>query len=205
MIRNIVFDMGQVLIHWSAQRLVSRLPLEAEDAALLRREVFGNTEWIRLDQGSITEAQALESICLRLPEQLHGHARELVTGWWRAPLEPMEGMEALLRELKGKGFRLYLLSNASVRLRTYFPRIPGADCFDGVMVSAEEKLLKPSGAIYRRLLEKFSLRPEECFFIDDSPANVAGAQDERILGTVFHGDVQRLRRELASVLKSDRE
>ena len=64
------------------------------------------------------------------------------------------------------------------------------------MVSAEEKLLKPSLEIYQRLYEKFGLKPEECWFIDDSPANVEGAIYTGMGGSVFYGDVPRLRREL---------
>ncbi len=196
MIRNVIFDMGQVLIRWSPSLLTAAWPLAEAERALLHREVFGGAEWVALDHGTVTEEAACAAICARLPEQLHGYARELVTAWWQQPLVPMEGMEQLLRELRDKGCPLYLLSNAGLPLRTYFPRIPGADCFSGLMVSAEEKLLKPQHAIYRRLLERFGLNAQECFFIDDSPANIEAAACVGIRGTVFHGDVSRLRREL---------
>lgn len=105
-------------------------------------------------------------------------------------------MAELLRELKGKGYGIYLLSNASLALRSYFPRIPGAECFDGLLVSSEEKLLKPQHEIYETFLARFSLKPETCFFVDDMPVNVEGAGQVGIRGTVFRGDVSRLRRDL---------
>ena len=196
MIRNLVFDMGQVLIRWNPELLIAHLQLSPEDEALVLREVFQGVEWVRLDHGTISEADAAQAMCRRLPEQLHGAARTLVMDWWKRPLVPMPGMAELVRELKGKGYGIYLLSNASLRLREYFSRIPGSECFDGLMVSAEERLLKPQHEIYQALFRRFALDPAECFFIDDSPANVEGAQCCGMDGTVFRGDVSRLRREL---------
>ena len=98
--------------------------------------------------------------------------------------------------LKEKGYGIYLLSNAGVSLREYFPGIPGAEYFDGLLVSAEEKLLKPQHEIYHRLYGRFGLDPARCFFIDDSPANIEAALCTGMEGTVFRGDPARLRREL---------
>lgn len=196
MIRNVVFDMGQVMIRWTPEILLARMDLTPEDTEILRREVFGNTEWMKLDRGTISEESALGSVCYRLPKHLHPYAKVLVEDWWKERLIPVPGMAELARELKENGYGIYLLSNANLRLRTYFPRIPGSEYFDGIFVSAEHKLLKPQHEIYEAFLETFSLTPESCFFVDDSPANVEGAERVGICGTVFHGDVLRLRREL---------
>ena len=196
MIRNIVFDMGQVLIHWTPQQFTQSMPLSREEKELLHREVFRNVEWVMLDRGTITEEDAAASMCRRLPEKLHPYARELVTGWWKNPRKPMEGMARLVRELKENGYGIYLLSNASLRLRTYFPWIPGSECFDGLFVSAEHRLLKPQHEIFETFLQTFALDPAQCFFIDDGPANVEGALRAGMAGAVFLGDAERLRREL---------
>lgn len=196
MIRNVVFDMGQVLIHWDFHLLLMPFHLtEAEEAAVVR-ELFTGVEWVRLDRGTITEEGVVESVCKRLPEHLHGCVGEVVRNWHQRTLEPMEGMAELLHELKAQGLHIYLLSNANLKLRSYFPRIPGAECFDGLMVSAEEKLLKPQHEIFEVLLKRFDLKAEECFFVDDSPANVEGAQRAGLNAVVFYGDVPRLRKEL---------
>ena len=68
MIRNVVFDMGGVLIAWDPDRIVARLGLSEEDSRLLRREVFQSVEWVCLDRGSLSEQEALESMGKRLPE-----------------------------------------------------------------------------------------------------------------------------------------
>ena len=199
MIRNIVFDMGRVLIHWSGEQLMEKYDLPEEDRALLNEVVFSSIQWVQLDRGSITEAQALEVFLPKLPERLHGVARELVCFWWQQPLRPIAGMDALIRELKKNGYGIYVLSNAGLPLRQYWPRLPGADCFDGVVVSAEEKLLKPQPEIFRVLLSRYELKPEECVFIDDSLANAEGAVYCGMEGIFFKGDSALLRRQLRAL------
>ena len=196
MIDTVVFDMGQVLIHWSADLLMSHYDLTEEDRAQLKRDLFATIEWVQLDRGSITEEEALERICRRLPERLHAVARELVCHWWTWPLRPMEGMEDLIRELDREGYAIYVLSNAGLPLRQYWPRLPGAGCFRGVLVSAEEKLLKPQKEIFGTLLDRYGLEAEKCVFVDDLPANCEGAVNAGMHGCIFRGDVKQLRADL---------
>ena len=196
MIDTIVFDMGQVLIRWSGALMLERYHLRDEDCALLLRELFGDVEWVALDHGTLMPEEAAERVCLRVPAHLHPVVREVTTGWWKHTLLPMPGMAELVRELKEMGYGIYLLSNANLALRTYFPGIPGSECFDGLMVSAEEGLLKPNPDIFRALLTRFRLTAETCFFIDDSPANVEGALSVGFQGCVFRGDVAELRQKL---------
>ena len=196
MISNIIFDMGGVLIRWNPEKMLESAHLSPEEMVILDRELFHGVEWIQMDRGILTGEETVEAVCGRVPEKLHEAVRSLVLSWHQRYLEPMPGMAELVRELKENGYRIFLLSNASDVLRSYFPRIPGSECFEKLLVSAEEKLLKPSHEIYERLYEKFDLNPAECWFIDDSPANVEGAMLTGMGGTVFYGDVPRLRREL---------
>ena len=195
MIRNIVFDMGNVLIRWCPQAFAERLGVPEEDRPLLLRELFGQIEWIQLDRGVITFEEVTRSVCRRLPERLHEAVRTLVHGWWERPLFPVEGMAELIRELKELGYGIYLLSNANVDLPKYFDRIPGSECFDGRIVSAEWKLLKPQPEIYRLLLLEYNLKAEECFFVDDLTQNVEAAVREGMSGAAFQG-AELLREEL---------
>ena len=195
MIRNIVFDMGGVLINWSPERITARLELSAEERQTLVRELFQTVEWVSLDRGTLTEPEAIRIVCARLPQGLHA-AVERCVYWWKDPLWPMEGMAELIRQLKDLGYGIYLLSNATSALHGYFPRIPGSACFDGGLVSADWKLLKPQHEIYEKFCALNGLSPETCFFIDDAPVNIEGAARAGIGGTVFRGDMARLRREL---------
>lgn len=191
-IRNVVFDMGQVLVYFRPDIFIERLGVPKEDREPLRREVFQDREWVQLDRGSLSEEEAVERICRRLPLRLHMAAQELVCGWWKRPLLPVPGMAELIGRLKGAGYGIYLLSNANRQLPRYFPRIPGSEYFDGRIVSADWLLLKPQREIYEKLYEVYGLKPEECFFIDDQPANVEGAYCTGMDGVVFDGDMDRL-------------
>ncbi|MCR5089451.1 MAG: HAD family phosphatase [Oscillospiraceae bacterium] len=196
MIKNIIFDMGCVLIYWDPDTIIARLGLSSEDSSLLRREVFSCQEWVSMDHGIMSQSEGHRRICSRLPERLHAAAAACVFDWWKPPLRPVSGMEALVRECRDLGYGIYLLSNATSTLHQYFPRIPGSECFDGKIVSADLKLLKPQREIYEALLSTYCLRPEECFFIDDSPLNIDGAWAVGIRGAVFFDDMVRLRGEL---------
>ena len=195
-IDTIVFDMGQVLIHWQPLALIAHMDLTEKQKELLVTELFQSVEWVQSDHGTIALEQIVTQVCRRLPEDLHPAVEELVLGWWRRPLVPMEGMAELIRELKEKGYKIYLLSNASVDLRKYFHRIPGSEYFDGLMVSAEERLLKPQHEIYHTLYSRFRLEPGRCLFMDDSPAHIEGALCTGMEGIIFRGDAAQLRREL---------
>lgn len=195
MIRNIVFDMGNVLIHWRPDIFVERMGIPEEDRPRLLLEVFGSVEWIQLDRGVITWEQATETMCHRLPERLHAAARELTQKWWENHLLPVEGMAQLVREIKSLGYGVYLLSNAKSDLPEYFDRIPGSECFDGRIVSADWKLLKPQPELYRVLLQEYGLKAEECFFVDDLNINIEAAILVGMSGAVFRG-TDELRREL---------
>ena len=102
---------------------------------------------------------------------------------------------ARLAELKGMGYGIYLLSNAGLNHPQYFDRVPGSECFDGRVVSAFYKLLKPQPELYQILLREFSLKAEECFFVDDLNINVEAAELAGMSGCVFRG-VEDLRQRL---------
>ena len=195
MIRNIVFDMGQVLIRFDREYFLRRLGVSEEDRRRLMEEVFLSLEWARLDWGSMTEEEAVDSVCTRLPARLHDAAAKLITQWDR-PILPVEGMHGLIEELKAAGYGIYLLSNASRRQHDYWPRVPGHGLFDGTLISADIGFVKPEQEIYRAFTERFALQPEECFFVDDVPANVEGACRWGMGGAVFYGDVPKLREDM---------
>lgn len=195
MIKNIIFDMGGVLIHYDPRHFLDLLGVEAEDKALLMREVFNTVEWFRLDHGTIQEDKAAAAMKGNLPLRLHEAVDRLIT-WWELELRPMEGMEELVGELKALGYGIYLLSNATVRQPEYFDRLPVSRYLDGRFVSAFYRMLKPQYAIYEKMLEEFGLKAEECFFVDDSVANVESACCVGLSGAVFDGDVLRLRQAL---------
>lgn len=195
MIKHILFDMGNVLIRFDRNTFLNRLDISEADRQLLYREVFLSVEWVQMDRGILTEPEAEAQMCRRLPGHLHDAVHSLVS-LWDEPMLPMAGMAALVEELKHNGYGIYLLSNASLRQHDYWTKVPGWQFFDGKVISADEKVMKPHPDYYRIALERFGLNPAECFFIDDSSANVEGALYCGISGTVFHADTALLRSQL---------
>lgn len=198
MIKNIVFDMGGVLINFDAERYTARFVPDAADRALIRRELFRSVEWIQMDRGSITDGEAVASVCARLPAHLHQAVRDILDNWHR-DIPPLDGIYDLVKELKGKGYGIYLLSNTCTRFHSFRENIPALKFFDGEFISADCHLVKPEPGIYRLFLEEFGLDGSECVFIDDVPLNVEGAVRCGIHGVVYHGDPALLRDRLRAL------
>jgi len=91
-------------------------------------------------------------------------------------LYPMHRIDKVLEGLLARGYRLYVLSNCGHRFHDFEYKIPYLEQFSGIMVSAEEGVLKPSAEIFERLCERFDLKAEECVFVDDLQRNVDGAR-----------------------------
>ena len=195
MIKNIIFDMGGVMIDFAPDKFVERYPvLSAEEKQLLAKIIFKGHMWSALDFGYISEEDLIEYAKEKLPERLHVVAEDLVRTW-DDPIIPIEGMAELTTELKEAGFKLYLLSNAGPRHDEYWPKIPGSSNFDGKVISAYEKLYKPQTEIYELLLKRFGLRADESVFIDDVAPNCCAAWICGIDTIVFRG-AEDLRKEL---------
>ncbi|MBO7423666.1 MAG: HAD-IA family hydrolase, partial [Oscillospiraceae bacterium] len=107
-----------------------------------------------------------------------------------------EGTKNMLNAIKEKGGKIYLLSNASYRQHVYWQNVPVAEVFDGTMISADVHLVKPQPEIYELMCRRFSLKKEECVFIDDSTPNAEGAFFVGMPAIVFHDDAKELRRKL---------
>ena len=197
MTKNIVFDMGQVLIRWKPEYYLAQGQFSEEEKAMLLKEVFRSVEWVQLDRGCISLEEAAAKMRSRLPAHLHDAVWDYCINWYAHPMVPMPGMADLVRELKEKGYGIYLLSNCSIPLRQNVHRIPGIEVFDGVFVSSEHRLLKPQHEIFEKFFETFRLEPSECFFIDDAVTNIEGALECGMTGFVFRGDVRELRAEMA--------
>lgn len=187
--------MGNVLLYFDRQRFLNRLDVTQEEKQQLLRRVFLSTEWVQMDRGTLDEPEAEARMCADLPAHLHGAVHQLVS-CWDEPILPIPGMYALVEELKEKGYGVYLLSNASHRQHAYWEKVTVAPLFDGTIISADEGVMKPGAEYFLRALKRFGLKADECFFVDDLPANVEGAAFCGIPGAVFHGDAKLLRSQL---------
>ena len=199
MIRNIVFDMGNVMIRFDPVFFMDREGLtDPSDRKLVLNELFQSLEWAQMDSGVLTEETAEPLILARIPDRLKEHVRRLLYNWSR-PGDTIPGMEELVQKLKDAGYGIWLLSNASKAQHIYWPKIPASRLFDGKLISCDIGFVKPMHEIYRAFTDKFGLLPEECVFIDDAISNVAGAVACGWQGIVFHGDSAELAEKLSAL------
>ncbi|MBR6571629.1 MAG: HAD family phosphatase [Clostridia bacterium] len=202
MIRNVVFDMGKVLLDYDPYQACYRHAKNTENAVLVKKAIFDHPDWAaKIDGGLLYEDEYLLDVQDRLETQeLRDLAQAVLSDWWLDSLFPMRGMKELLEGLLDKGYRLYVLSNCGYRFRDFQYKIPCEDRFSGMLVSAEELLLKPDKAIFQRLCDKFQLQMDECIFVDDLQKNVDGAVAAGMQGYCFaDGDVKRLKEWLDQV------
>jgi len=146
--------------------------------------VFESNEWVQLDEGLITHQEALEIFRTREPD----YASEIQLTMERLTemLTPISETIALLPKIKASGHKLYYLSNFHTDLKKYiFDEYDFFNLFDGGIFSCDVNACKPSPLIYHRLLDKYSLIPEECVFFDDMEENAVAAQKEGLNGIVF--------------------
>lgn len=185
MIKNIVFDMGNVLLAYNPVEYVKSVIQDEAAASAVLNELFYGPEWIMLDAGEITDEEAVKRVSSRIPQ----YSEQVKTAMdkWHSILTPIEGMPDLIEDLKEKDYKIYLLSNTSLRFFNYYNKVDMFRHFDGYLISAKERLLKPDPAIYRRLLTKFNLKSSECLFIDDLPQNIEGAKKVGFRAHLFRG------------------
>lgn len=176
MIKNIVFDIGRVLLNFDP---IAFLKCKFNDELIekeLYSAVFLSSEWLELDKGIITDDDAIEIFSKR-HEKYSPHISQIIKEW-HTILTPIEGTVETLYTLKNKGFKIYLLSNFH---RSAFEKVYNRYEFlrlvDGRVVSSDVRLLKPNKVIYENLCESYLILPEESLFIDDTLENIKAAKE----------------------------
>lgn len=199
MIRNIVFDMGQVICFYNESYIVSKLSIREENRETLRRVIFDSVEWVLMDAGFYDKDSLYEAVKEKLTEEEREDARIALSDWHYF-MEPVEEMRRLIEEVRESanrnGRKLFVLSNANKQFPEYQGKIKAFEYMDGLYVSAFHGLIKPDLDIYRDFTREFSLDPAECLFIDDNKVNIAGAIMAGWEGIWYRGDVSLLREEL---------
>ena len=195
MIKNIIFDMGNVLLDYNPDAAMQMLGINEKAKPVIMKELFGGNEWVQLDLGNISIDEAFENIKQRIHEEYHSDLRKCIDGW-DVCMVPVEGAKDFCEFVKSNGFGVYVLSNAHKSFYSYLPRYFDLDFFDGVVVSADVHTVKPDIKIYKHLLEKYSLKAEECLFIDDRADNVDGALKSGMKAVQFKNDFEEIKQYL---------
>lgn len=196
MIKNYIFDFGNVLAEYYPDKLTAPFVKDEETNKRIREVVFDRLYWDKLDSGDITDDEVKNGICSRLSEE-DGKIACLVYDNWVKSMTPVKDMEKLIKEIHNSGNKLFLLSNISIGFAQTYSEVKWIkellDNFDGIVLSGTIRKTKPNKDIFVHLLKEFNLNSNECLFIDDSPVNIRGAKVVGIEGYIFDGNVQKLR------------
>jgi len=174
-VTNIIFDLGGVLLDWDVDAIIAPVFSDPETHAIVKRAVFDHPDWLALDQGTLTEEEAVPRFVER-SGQSEAAVRALMDQV-RIGLASKPESVALLRDLHNRGIPLYCLSNMPEKSMAYLRKNRDFfDYFGGIVVSARLKIIKPDPRIYQHLIDTYHLDPAASLFIDDMQANVDGAR-----------------------------
>lgn len=202
-IKNIVFDFGGVLVDWNS-RYYYRGYFNDDSRMEYFLANICTDEWNLENDRGRSYAEGVAQLTALYPE--FREAIEMFPVHWGEMLrgEKPESV-ALLRSLKDEGYRLYGLTNWSAEnIHVAFERFDFLSLLEGTVVSGIEKEVKPEPQIYRILLDRYSLKPEQTVFIDDKEANVETARRLGMHGIVFTG-AEDARRKLDSIIAGARQ
>ncbi len=185
-IKNVVFDVGDVLIHFRYRDYMKDLGFPEEEINLFEEKAIRSDYWKEMDRGFAKEDKAAEYFSSEMPE----YAADVVRF--------MDGIEAIVREydyafpllsaIRNAGYGVYILSNYPDKLSDlHWKHFRFLEAANGKLISAKEKLAKPDAAFYRLLSERFGLSLSECLFVDDREINVEAAKNVGMQAVLFQG------------------
>ncbi len=200
MIKNVVFDFGQVLVHFEPEYMVKQYVTEPEDVKLLAEVIFDRLYWDRLDLGTITDEETIALCRERLPQRLWDVAEKIHRNWiYNIP--EIEGMKELIKYIKERyGVGVFVLSNISHYFADHSSEVDILNYSDGCVFSARVGITKPDHRIFDHMCKKFGLDPQETMFVDDSEKNINSSIEFGLHGYLFDGDSQKLKSYLDKVL-----
>lgn len=198
MIKNIVFDLGNVILKGSPNIVLEQIKIDKKQYESIKNDFFN--DWKSLDLGESTLREQLEKC--KFDFEIDSEIEEKLLHYYKYRPFNVEILE-LIKELKNKGYKIYILSNNNKEAEKYLLEIPDFKAFDGWIFSCDYQIMKPDSRIYNILFETYNLKPEECFFIDDSRKNIETGNKLGMAGFVLdyeNNGIAELRKELKNVL-----
>lgn len=199
-VRNVIFDLGGVLLEWSPDRILEACFADPAAREAVREGAMLHPDWQELDRGTLLEIDAVERFaerCGRSCEEMVAFFRHV-----KRSLVPIDGTVRLLEELHGRGVPLYCLSNMTEPCANYLRAAYGFfGCFRDIVISGEIRMIKPDPAIYRHALRQFGLAAHETVFIDDRADNCESARQVGLHAIQF-ASAEDCRRRLLGMLDS---
>ncbi|MBD5476451.1 MAG: HAD family phosphatase [Lachnospiraceae bacterium] len=191
MITTIIFDIGNVLADFTWEEHYARFGYDAQMVERIAKATVKNPAWNEIDRGVMKEEDIIREFVASDPD---------IEEDIRKVLKNVETIVARndyaipwIQELKSKGYRTLYLSNFSEKAERECARaLDFIPYMDGGILSYQEKVIKPMPEIYQLLIDRYDLVPEECVFMDDTPANLAGAEKFGIHTIHFRNQAQAI-------------
>lgn len=172
MLKNIVFDLGNVLVKFDSNELIYCFFNERQEEV---KSFYFDSLWNEYDQGLYSVEEMIEKGVKQFPE-LELNIKELMYHWTEFVI-PLKDNVAYIKELKTLGYNVYILSNIPEDDTKYLRSCGVFDNIDGGVFSYEYKKIKPDPEIFHILLKKYDLKASECLFLDDRKDNVVAASN----------------------------
>ena len=171
----IIFDFCRILVAFEPDEIAGTLIANPNHAYRVRRAVFSGETWLKMTAGLLSEAGAEARLIADNPGEAEGIRRFFCD--YKKFLNPVPAGVALIEKIRTAGYGVYGLTNISLEAwEDALRKKEFLALFDGVVVSAREKLAKPDPAIFERLLSRYALSAERCVFIDTVPVHVETAR-----------------------------
>ncbi|WP_297820257.1 HAD family phosphatase [uncultured Lactobacillus sp.] len=184
MLKNIIFDFGNVIMNYNPDRILDKYPLTAKEHEILLKNIFQSEQWLEIDAGKIDEQEATEIFKSRVDRDLKDKV-QLIMDTWPEKVDFYEAVFEYISELRKQGYKIYGLSNTGMKFANFVKNSERGEYFDGYVFSAQEKIMKPNKRIYQILLNRYELKAKESIFIDDLAANTQAAKDLGMQGFTF--------------------
>lgn len=178
-IKNIVFDFGNVIRLYDTDEMLNCFSLSDIEKEIFNEKIFNSPKWADCDRGygykDVVFAEEVEEFSENLKNVFYS-----LVARYDFEIKFMHenaGICELISKLKDRGYCIYLLSNIGLGFHVFRRELPIFRLFDGVLPSCDYGIIKPDKRIFQVLFDKFSLKPEECLFIDDNPTNIKSSID----------------------------
>ena len=187
MIKNIIFDLGSVIINYNQEKIINNFTQNEEEIKYIYDEIFHAPEWALMDLGDITSDEAIEAINKRNEFKYKKLTEDFLHEWYKKRPINRDIVE-IAKMLKKNGYEIFVLSNMANPTYQYFKNDEFFSLCSGIVISAQEHVKKPDEKVYRLLLDRYNLKAEECLFIDDDDsgenyktANKIGIKGRKIM------------------------
>ena len=197
MYKNIVFDCGQVLVHFDPTNIVRCYLTDEDDIKRVEEVVFSRpAPWALMDEDKMSVEEAKQYFAEKLNDERLTKAACRLLDNWMFNLPVISGVYECIEMLKAAGKNIYLISNINMTFADRCMEVPSFNRlfsnFSGLVFSAKEALCKPDPEIFTRFLNRYNLDAKDCIFVDDTLENLDGAKKAGIDGYHFDQNFKKL-------------